>query len=247
MSRTGPYASLLIALLLLLFAVAPGGAQAVLVTVGFPADRAARLASDVAVGLVVVAAGFILLALGWLLRIARREAAWLPYRDALLAVAAPLGATVRVEPPRGIAFAARVGEVPVELRWAPGEGGRLVGVAALPVRRSFLVVAADEPLGEPFAGWPAVVEADGWALRAPRPDAVAGVGRDLDLVARIDAMMAGGLVRLMGVVPGGGQVVLAAVPPERVAAAVARAFEAVGLLASMNAHEREARARPRLW
>ena len=248
MSRIGPYSSLLIALLLLLFAVVPGAAQAVLVTVGLSPERAAGLASDVAVGLVVVAAAFILLALGWLLRIARQEAAWWPYRDALVAVAAPLGAAVHVEPPRGIVFSARVGEVPVEVRWAPRQGGRLVCVAALPVRRSFLVAAAGEPLGEPFAGWGKVVDGAGWTLRAPRGDAMGPVSRDLDLLARIEAMMRDGLVRLMGVVPGGGQVILAAVPPERIAAAVARAFEAVGLLAAMNAQdEKRAKVRPRLW
>ncbi len=239
MSRIGPYASLLIALILLLMAEVPRMVPGLLLMVGMSPERVASLASRVGVGIAIVAAGFIVLSLVWLLRIARIEAAWLPFRDAMVGVAAPAGQVVEVDYPRGMSFHVAVGGQDARVFVAPVPGGKLSITTALVPRQSFAVVRRAPVDGEtldqgPAGAWQVGGSGQSWELRSPRPASVEWISRDPEHSQRFDRFMGTWGFNLLLVSPGGVHVIAPIPSSERLGSTITRGLEALGTLIQLN-------------
>jgi len=240
LSRAGPYACLLIALILLALAEIPQVAPGVLILVKGWSQPGFEIISRMGVGFAVTAAGFILVGLVWLVRISRLEAGLSPYLVALEEVAAPYGEAVSMKIPDGLFFDVQVGRARVHVHVDPRQDGRISVGARVWTRQPIAVLGRGvEPVGVE-ATWPMVGGGRGWEMRGSQPGATRWMIDDLEVSGEFDRIFTRTAVRAMRYHSGFLQVESGIVGPEAVAEEVTRALDAWSFLGRANADPSQA-------
>ena len=230
MSRSGPYALLLLAALAFLVSTRPDGWGGALVAVGVEVDGAwLRAASRIA-----LLGGAFLVPLGllWLVRIERASARWRSYAVAMEGVAQRLGASL-ASSSEHLSCAMEVaglGDLKMALSLR-GRSSLVLGLAA-PARGAVLVRRRAAVALE--RSWAPVAAGLEWELRSTAPERVGALPRNAALSGALDALYALAIPCAIRHDHAGLRVELADLPAEKVEDAVERSYAVVALLTQLN-------------
>lgn len=188
MSRSGPFALLLLAGVLLLLAVSPEW-QAALVQSVRPG--AAPPGDGLAGALILLGGGLICLGLTGLVRVARIESAWMRFRTALAPIAAERGVDVIIDYPHALWVTVPVDSLaaPLDLRLSPQENPGVDVVC--PVTLRFPVVVLPAGLAVRLGHqWSPVAAGPGWRAWSANAERTWRLGQDERLAAQLTAFFA---------------------------------------------------------